>query len=57
MPVLYSLSMVFNVVCGLLLLGEAERYPTGNLIGISFAVCVSVSGIFVLGLKKTLIAT
>ena len=56
MPVFYSLSMIFNIICGLILLGEASRYSTGKLIGISFAVIVAVSGIFVLGAKKNYIA-
>ena len=56
MPVFASLSTIFNIICGLILLGEASRYKTGNLIGISFAVLVTVSGIFVLGAKKNYIA-
>ena len=56
MPVFASLSQIFNIICGLILLGEASRYKTGNLIGISFAVIVTVSGIFVLGAKKNYIA-
>ena len=51
-----SLSQVFSVICGLILLGEASRYKTGNLIGISLAVIVTVSGIFVLAAKKNYIA-
>ena len=56
MPVFFSLSLVFNIICGLILLGEASRYGTGNLIGISFAVLLTVSGIFVLGAKRNYLA-
>ena len=56
MPVFFSLSIVSNIICGLILLGEADRYGTGNLIGISFAVLITVSGIFVLGAKKNYLA-
>ena len=56
MPVFMSLSLIFNIICGLILLGEASRYGTGNLIGISIAVIVSIVGIFVLGAKKNYLA-
>ena len=39
-----------------MLLGEAKRYGTWNLVGISVAVIIAVSGIFVLGAKKNYIA-
>ena len=55
-PVFYSTNMIFNSVCGLILLGEAARYSTGNLIGISIGVAITVAGIFVLAMKKNLIA-
>ena len=55
-PVFVSTSMIFNIICGLVLLGEADRYKTSHLIGISFSVIVTIFGIFVLGYKKTYIA-
>ena len=56
MPAFYSLTMIFNILCGLILLDEIPRYGTGNLIGIFLGMLVSVSGIFVLGAKKNYIA-
>ena len=56
MPVFYSLAMVFNILCGLFLLGESPRYGTGRLIGIWIAVIICVIGIFILGYKKNYIA-
>ena len=47
--------MIFNIISGLVLLGESERYPTGNIIGISFGVVVTIAGIFILGGKKNFI--
>ena len=45
--------MIFEVIAGLTILGEGERYSTKNLIGICAGMVVSVSGIFVLGYKKS----
>jgi len=45
--------MIFEVIAGLTVLGEADRYSTSHLVGISIGMIVSVSGIFVLGCKKT----
>ena len=41
------------IACGLVLLGEAERYSKGSLIGISVAILIIMLGIFIIGLKKT----
>ena len=41
------------IACGLVLLGEAERYSKGSLIGISVAILIIMFGIFIIGLKKT----
>ena len=51
MPVFHSMTMIFNIISGLILLGEGSRYPTGKLVGISVSVVVSCVGIFVLGAK------
>ena len=56
MPIFYSNCMIWEVICGLILLGEAERYSTSHLVGISIGVIVTVLGIFVLGGKKAQIA-
>lgn len=55
-PVFFSMNMIFNIVCGLILLGEADRYPTGNIVGISIGVVITVAGILVLGKKTNFIA-
>jgi len=57
MPVFYSMNMIFNIVCGLVLLGEASRYPTSKIIGICIGLIIAVIGILVLGYKKTYIDT
>lgn len=49
--------MSFSVICGLLILGEADRYSAGKLIGISISVIISCAGIFVLGAKHSIIAS
>jgi hypothetical protein len=57
MPVFYSMNMIFDILGGLFLLGEASRYPTNNLIGIAVGLIVAIIGILVLGAKKTYIDT
>jgi len=47
--------MIFEVIVGLTILGEGNRYSTSHLIGISFGMIISISGIFVLGCKKNLV--
>lgn len=54
-PVYITLCMVFNIVCGLLLLGEGERYATANLFGISLGVIICICGVLVLGKKRTML--
>ena len=53
MPVYYSMMMIFLVIAGLTILGEASSYPAGHLVGIAFGLIISVAGILVLGMKKT----
>lgn len=55
MPVYHSVSSIFSVVCGLIILGEAKRYSTGHIIGISICVMISCAGILVLGAKHSII--
>ena len=57
MPVYQSFNMVMTILSGLILLGEAESYSTGSLIGLSVAVVVIVAGILLLGVKKTTVST
>ena len=57
MPIYQSMNMVMGIICGLVLLGENERYSHENMIGICIAMIVIIAGIFVLGFKKTLIAS
>ena len=45
--------MIFEVIAGLTILGEDDRYSTKDLIGITIGILITVSGIFVLGYKKT----
>ena len=56
MPVFYSVCMIFEVIAGLTILDEAQRYSTSHLVGISIGVIITVIGILVLGNKKTLLA-
>ena len=49
--------MIFNIISGLVLLGEADRYPTGHIVGISIGVVITIAGIFVLGSKRSLLAS
>ena len=56
-PIYESNCMIFKVIAGLTILGEDDRYSTGDLIGISIGIMITVSGIFVLGYKKTDIET
>ena len=51
------MNMVMGIICGLIILGEGERYNSENLIGISLAMVIVVFGIIILGFKKTQIAT
>jgi len=47
-----------GIICGLIILGEAERYKMANRIGIFLACVIVVSGIVILlGFKKTAIVT
>ena len=46
-----------GIICGLIILGEAERYKMANRIGIFLACVIVVSGIILLGFKKTAIVT
>ena len=48
--------MVLSIICGLIMLGEAGRYSTGSLFGLSISMLVIVAGIMILGFKKTSIA-
>ena len=57
MPIYQSMNMVMGIICGLVLLGEDERYSCDSMIGICIAMLVTIAGIFVLGFKKTLIAS
>ena len=57
MPIYQSMNMVMGIICGLVLLGEDERYSRESMIGICIAMLVTIAGIFVLGFKKTLIAS
>ena len=56
MPIYQSMNMVFGIVCGLIILGESDRYSAGSLVGISFSMILITAGILVLGFKKTSIA-
>ena len=42
---------------GFLILGEAERYSTGHIIGVCIGMLVVAAGILILGYKKTAIET
>ena len=42
---------------GFLILGEAERYSTGHIVGVCFGMLVVAAGILILGYKKTAIET
>ena len=42
---------------GFLILGEAERYSTGHIIGVCLCMLVVAAGIMILGYKKTAIET
>jgi len=55
MPIYQSYNLVLGIVCGLLILGERDRYSTGDTVGIFLACMVVIGGIFVLGFKKTAI--
>lgn len=57
LPIYQSLNLVMGIICGLIILGEVERYKTANLIGIFLACIIVISGIILLGFKKTAIAT
>ena len=57
MPIYQSMNMVMGIICGLVILGEDERYSGESMVGICIAMLVTIAGIFVLGFKKTLIAT
>ena len=46
---------IFEIICGLVILGEASSYPKKKLIGISIGLVISCIGIFILGYKKTAI--
>ena len=56
LPIYQSMNMVMGIVCGLIILGEAERYTMESLVGISIAMLVVALGILVLGFKKTQIS-
>ena len=45
--------MIFEVIAGLTVLGEAPRYSTTDLVGITLGIIIACGGIFVLGYKKT----
>lgn len=53
MPVYQSVSMIFEVICGLTVLGESDRYKTSHLIGIFIGMIIATCGILILGCKKT----
>lgn len=55
MPIFYSLCMIFEVIAGLTILGESDRYSAGALVGVAVGVIITVSGILILGWKKTAI--
>ena len=42
---------------GFLILGEAQRYSTGHIIGVCIGMLVVAAGILILGYKKTAIET
>ena len=52
-PVYQSVSMIFEVIAGLTVLGESDRYSTSHLVGIFIGMVVATCGILVLGCKKT----
>lgn len=56
-PIYASMNMVMSILCGLILLGERDRYPTANFVGLIIAVVTIVAGTLVLGYKKTQIKT
>jgi len=53
MPIFYSLCMIFEVIAGLTILGETDRYSAGGLVGVAIGVVITVAGILILGNKKT----
>ena len=56
LPIYQSMNMVLSIICGLIMLGEADRYTTGRLFGLSICMLIIVLGILILGFKKTSIA-
>ena len=57
LPIYQSFNMCMTILCGLILLGEADHYTTAKLVGLSLAVLTIVIGILVLGFKKTKVST
>ena len=49
--------MCISIIMGFLILGEAERYSTGHIIGVCIGMLVVAAGILILGYKKTAIET
>lgn len=57
LPIYQSFNMCISIIMGFLILGEAERYSTGHIIGVCFGMLVVAAGIMILGYKKTAIET
>ena len=49
--------MCTGIIMGFLILGEAERYGTGHIIGVCIGMLIVAAGILILGYKKTAIET